>query len=349
MSDRRRSVTRRGSILTLAGLAAAAGCATQRPYPAVVPGAQNQLQFQTQIAIDRQGNEVLAGSFAGQRRFAGGALTSAGSTDIFVAKTSPNGAAVFPPLQIGGPGDDVATGLAIDDDGSIVVGGTFQGEISFGTQKLRAGVRFPDQHAVFVARVDPAGKIEWLKQVAVANLPVHVTVAVRPDHNIVIGVSGFGAVANRQGPKELRGESIMLDLLSAKGEMATPQAGGLKAELAASPFGCAHSPCSQGGALVSGCGDYGCTATICAQGNDPYCCNNAWDGICVSEMPWYCGHRCDCSQVGQTGQPFYPDASPCVIAIGNEVASCVDSNWTSLCVALTAWPANHAACTPLCQ
>jgi hypothetical protein len=111
-------------------------------------------------------------------------------------------------------------------------------------------------------------------------------------------------------------------------------------------FGCSHSPCKTGGPLVSGCGDYGCVAYICSF--DSYCCNNAWDGYCVSEVA-NCARRCDCSQVQQTGWPFYPDASPCVSAIGGELPYCVDTNWDSLCVAMTAFPTNHAACNPLCQ
>jgi hypothetical protein len=348
MTDRRRSVTRR-AILGLAGVAAAAGCATGRPHPPEIPVPPKPLQVQTEMGFDRQGNEVLAGSFVGQRRIGGVALTSAGATDVFIAKNGPNGAPVFPPIQIGGPGEDVATALAIDDDGSIVVGGTFQGEITYGAQKqrLQAAVRFPDQRALFVARVNPAGTLEWVKQYAIANLPVQVSVSIRPDHNIVIGASGFGAIISQEGPRQLRGESFTLQVLSTKGDATTaPQTRALKVESAMLQFGCSHSPCKEGAALVSGCGDYGCVAYICSF--DSFCCNNQWDGWCVAEVA-NCARRCDCSQVTTTGWPFYPDASPCVSAIGGEQPYCVDTNWSSLCVAMTALPINHTACTPLCQ
>ncbi len=52
--------------------------------------------------------------------------------------------------------------------------------------------------------------------------------------------------------------------------------------------GCAHSDCSTGGALTSGCNS--CVTSICAQ--DPFCCNTSWDSICVGEVGSICGQTC---------------------------------------------------------
>ncbi|MBX7080855.1 MAG: hypothetical protein K1X88_16775 [Nannocystaceae bacterium] len=54
---------------------------------------------------------------------------------------------------------------------------------------------------------------------------------------------------------------------------------------------CAHSPCLQGGALVSTC-DTGpnCVSTICA--TDPFCCSTSWDALCVGEVASLCGITC---------------------------------------------------------
>ena len=224
------------------------------------------LQLQTVVAVDKDGNQVLAGSFAGKLQIAGGELASAGGTDIFVAKANKAGAPVFPPLRFGGTGDDAATGVAVDDDGSIVLAGTFQGEAELGGQRLRAEVRHPGQRAVFVARLDPAGKTVWVKQIAVANLPTQVSVAVGPDHNIVVGVTATGTVANKNGQLALAGQSVTLDVLSPKGEP-IPQPGSHVMALSL-PVGCAHSPCTTGGVLVPGCGPDACVAWIC--GVDSY-------------------------------------------------------------------------------
>lgn len=51
---------------------------------------------------------------------------------------------------------------------------------------------------------------------------------------------------------------------------------------------CSHSECATGKRLVNGCDS--CASAVCAA--DPYCCGTFWDGICVSEVPTYCGVSC---------------------------------------------------------
>jgi hypothetical protein len=49
---------------------------------------------------------------------------------------------------------------------------------------------------------------------------------------------------------------------------------------------CEHDVCQAGGALESSCADP-CAATVCAA--DAYCCDVAWDSICVGEAATLCG------------------------------------------------------------
>lgn len=51
---------------------------------------------------------------------------------------------------------------------------------------------------------------------------------------------------------------------------------------------CAHSVCSTGSALALGCDP--CVDQVCAQ--DPFCCDNEWDGLCVSQASDLCGAGC---------------------------------------------------------
>jgi len=55
---------------------------------------------------------------------------------------------------------------------------------------------------------------------------------------------------------------------------------------------CAHSQCTTGSMLVSGCdaGQADCVWTICYV--DPYCCDTSWDSICVGEVQSECGYTC---------------------------------------------------------
>jgi len=326
MTARPRSVTSKGSILALLALVAAAGCAARRPhtFPIPVP-----LRLQTVVAVDRQGNEVLAGTFAGRVSIGGAELTSAGRTDGFVVKYGPNGAPVFAPQRFGGRGEDAVTGVAVDDDGSIILAGTFQEQASFGSQTLQAQVRHSGQRAVFVARLDPAGKLLWVKQIAVANLPTEVSVAVRPDHDIVVGASGIGTIANRNGPAELGGESIVLDLLTPAGEL-VPQPDKIKVRAMTIPVACAHSPCTQGGVLQAGCGPDDCVSWICDA--DSYCCAVAWDGVCVAEVGSVCQRRCDCGTICTTGNAFYPSACSCTATVFDQDSYCGEVSWDNICI-----------------
>ncbi len=52
---------------------------------------------------------------------------------------------------------------------------------------------------------------------------------------------------------------------------------------------CGHALCTQGTKLTTSCD--ACAATIC--GADPYCCNTAWDGVCVQEVGSMCGKTCN--------------------------------------------------------
>jgi hypothetical protein len=326
MNARLFSMTRIGWTVVLAGLVLASGCAPTtrgRPFAIPVP-----LSLQNVVAVDKQGNQILAGSFAGKLQIAGGELASAGGTDIFIAKADKAGKPVFPPQRFGGKGDDAATGIAVDDDGSIVLGGTFQGEAVFGEQRLKADVRHEGQRAVFVARLDPAGKVVWVKQIAVANLPTQVSVAVGPDHNIVVGATATGTIAKGNKAVALAGQSITLQQLSPAGE---PIPQGPAPLMARSLLvGCSHSPCRTGGVLVPGCGPDECTAWICSV--DSYCCNISWDSICVAEVGSVCQRRCDCGTICAQGNPFYPDACDCTADIYGVDPYCGETYWDSICV-----------------
>jgi thermolysin len=57
------------------------------------------------------------------------------------------------------------------------------------------------------------------------------------------------------------------------------------------PTACAHSVCTNGDALTSGCSTDGstvnaCVGTVCD--SDSYCCTNEWDSQCVSEAKSWC-------------------------------------------------------------
>ncbi len=52
---------------------------------------------------------------------------------------------------------------------------------------------------------------------------------------------------------------------------------------------CAHDKCSTGGTLAPGC-DNSCVSDVCAV--DPFCCQTAWDSLCVSQVASVCKQAC---------------------------------------------------------
>jgi hypothetical protein len=83
------------------------------------------------VATDPSGNVVIVGAFQGVANFGAGALTSAGSWDIFAAKLSSSGVTMWS-RGFGGTGDDLGYGVGIDASGNVTVTGTFQGTVNFG-------------------------------------------------------------------------------------------------------------------------------------------------------------------------------------------------------------------------
>lgn len=118
------------------------------------------------ITVDASGNVYTIGCFLETGDFDPGAdtvnLTSVGSYDIFVSKLNASGNFVWA-KRMGGTGADVGTSIAIDASGNVYVTGTFQDTANFG-----AGSTYSLSSAggedIFVAKLDAAGNVTWLKQ-----------------------------------------------------------------------------------------------------------------------------------------------------------------------------------------
>lgn len=89
----------------------------------------------TALVLDTSGNPVVTGTFNASVDFGGGALTSAGVQDIFLAKyTSGTGAHVWSRRMGGAAYDEPGPygGLAIDGSGNVYLTGDYQQSASFG-------------------------------------------------------------------------------------------------------------------------------------------------------------------------------------------------------------------------
>jgi len=80
------------------------------------------------LALDPNTGDVwVSGRFSQSVSFDGAPVTSAGQSDIFVVKLSGSTGSVLQARTYGGPDNDVALDLAVDDAGNVLVAGEFAG------------------------------------------------------------------------------------------------------------------------------------------------------------------------------------------------------------------------------
>jgi hypothetical protein len=99
------------------------------------------------IAVDGSGNVIVTGVFQGSMDFGSVVLTSAGGSDIFLAKYSSTGTLQWA-KRIGGVEDDYGYGVAVDGSGNIALTGYYRGAVDFGGGPL-SSVGYTD---IFVAK-----------------------------------------------------------------------------------------------------------------------------------------------------------------------------------------------------
>jgi hypothetical protein len=153
------------------------------------------------IAADREGNVVVAGSFAGTVSFGGMPLTSAGEDDVFVVKLDRTGKHLWS-KRFGGPGYQDATGVAVDDRGEVVVVGTMDQEADFGGGTLKSAGMID----LFVARLDAGGEHLWSRRFGDEHEQEAAGVAVDRDGAVVFVGSYEGSLDFGSGPLASAGE-----------------------------------------------------------------------------------------------------------------------------------------------
>lgn len=139
------------------------------------------------VAVDPSGNVYTTGDFMGTAQLGTVTLTSAGQTDLFVAKHDPATGAVAWAVPIGGASFDSGESVAVDSSGAVYVTGH------------ATPVSDPD---VFVARLDAAtGAVAWTRTFGVAGYDYGVGAAVDSAGDVY-------ATGTFQGTVEFGAESL---------------------------------------------------------------------------------------------------------------------------------------------
>ncbi|MGL5888348.1 MAG: T9SS type A sorting domain-containing protein, partial [Bacteroidia bacterium] len=155
------------------------------------------------IAFNPAGEVVFTGYFSTAVDFDPGAgvttLTSAGSTDIFLAKFDVNGNFVWVTQQAGISSEE-GTSLSIDNTGAIYLCGRFSGTVNFnylsGASPLLAATGSYD---AFVGRFYTNGTCNWVKLLGGAGNDRATAVALDPNYGVLYVTGLFTGTAILNG------------------------------------------------------------------------------------------------------------------------------------------------------
>lgn len=109
------------------------------------------------ISVDAAGNVLLCGEFDGNLTLGTNAHSSAGVSDIFVAKYDAGGGFLWS-RKFGGTGADAGRGIDPAPDGGVYVSGEFTGTVTFDGFTLTAGGTTKD---LFLVKLSPLGAVQW--------------------------------------------------------------------------------------------------------------------------------------------------------------------------------------------
>jgi hypothetical protein len=140
------------------------------------------------VSIDSSGNVYITGSFYSSTiDFGGGALTNAGSWDIFLAKFDSNGNHLWS-KRFGGSNNDVGTSVSVDSSGNVYITGYFYSStIDFGGGALTNAGYYND---IFLAKFDSNGYYKWSMRFGGSNNDWGTSVSVDSSGNVYI-TGGF--------------------------------------------------------------------------------------------------------------------------------------------------------------
>jgi len=143
------------------------------------------------VATDSSGNVVVVGRFEGGINFGSGALNSAGTTDVFVAKFDGTGKLLWA-KRYGAAGADQARAVAVDAMGNIHLTGSFTTSIDFGGGAIKPVSGGGND--LFVAKLDANGNHIWSRPFGDNKSQVGNGLAVDLKGNVVVTGSFSGTM-----------------------------------------------------------------------------------------------------------------------------------------------------------
>lgn len=148
----------------------------------------DQSQRGKAVAVDQAGNIVVAGYTEGSIDFGAGVLTTAGQSDVVLAKLDPDGNVIWSDIY-GSFGAQDTEAVTINADGHIAVAGTYTNSFDLGG----GNIGHASGSDVFVAVYDSSGAHIWSDGFGAANEQRVSHVALDPSGNLLLAGSFRGS------------------------------------------------------------------------------------------------------------------------------------------------------------
>jgi hypothetical protein len=143
------------------------------------------------IAVDSDGNAIIAGTMSGSGLDLGGmTVTSSGGTDLFVAKYAAASGMLMWGVGKGSSGSELATGVATDANGDVIVTGAFGGTIDFGGGPLMT----PNSSAFVAKLASRDGAYLWAHGYGSQSGTTGAAVATDSARNVVVAGAFLGVI-----------------------------------------------------------------------------------------------------------------------------------------------------------
>jgi len=155
---------------------------------------------------------VVTGSFSGSATFGPGesnqkVLSSAGGSDMFVARYNADGTLAWA-KRAGGSSSDFANGITTLTDNSTAVTGYFNGSATFGSGETnKTDLTSYGSADIFIAHYNTDGTLAWAKSAGGADYDIGNGVTALSDNSTV--VTGYFSESATFGPGELN-ETVLI-------------------------------------------------------------------------------------------------------------------------------------------
>jgi hypothetical protein len=149
--------------------------------------------FESKTKVDLLGNIYVVGSFPNSVTFGSTILTSAGSTDIYIAKYLPNETLSWA-IKIGGSAEEVFRDFEIDANNNLVITGVYYGTTQAGAFTRTNADASGLTRDIFITKINPSNTVLWLNGQGNSNNDDVTSIAIDNANNPYISGSFSGTI-----------------------------------------------------------------------------------------------------------------------------------------------------------